>query len=331
MADVEFTDDVTRSGTVPDGSHGSVRRFINVLGAGVSLALVAGIGVWSYELIQRDISGIPVVRALEGPMRVQPDNPGGRPADHQGLAVNTVAAEGTAAETADRLMLAPRPVSLTDEDVPMRELAPQSLSTRPVPRAEPAPAPEPEAAAIPVSAEAKAAFQDGSIDALVRELTDGVAPLSGETVEEPEAVDPAELLAANAELQVEAAVLEAPGVRRSPRPQIRPASFTPPALAVPEAAAATLDVDPQSVPAGTRLAQLGAYESPEIARDEWDRLAGRFGDYLENKSRVIQQASSGGRTFYRLRAMGFDDISDARRFCSALVAEGADCIPVTTR
>ncbi|HBS49363.1 MAG TPA: sporulation protein SsgA, partial [Rhodobacteraceae bacterium] len=33
----------------------------------------------------------------------------------------------------------------------------------------------------------------------------------------------------------------------------------------------------------------------------------------------------------RLRAMGFDDISDARRFCSALVAGGADCIPVTTR
>ena len=37
-------------------------------------------------------------------------------------------------------------------------------------------------------------------------------------------------------------------------------------------------------------------------------------------------ATSGGRTFYRLRAMGFEDLSDARRFCSALVAENAECM-----
>ena len=94
---------------------------------------------------------------------------------------------------------------------------------------------------------------------------------------------------------------------------------------------AELDVDPATLPLGTRLAQLGAYDSPEVARAEWDRLNGKFGDYMDGKKRVIQKASSGGRTFYRLRAMGFDDLSDARRFCSALVAENADCIPVTTR
>ena len=52
---------------------------------------------------------------------------------------------------------------------------------------------------------------------------------------------------------------------------------------------------------------------------------------LEGKSRVVQKATSGGRGFYRLRAMGFNDIADARRFCSALVAENADCIPVVMR
>jgi hypothetical protein len=29
--------------------------------------------------------------------------------------------------------------------------------------------------------------------------------------------------------------------------------------------------------------------------------------------------------------MGFADLGEARRFCSALVAERADCIPVVTR
>jgi hypothetical protein len=94
---------------------------------------------------------------------------------------------------------------------------------------------------------------------------------------------------------------------------------------------ATLEVDASSLPAGTRLAQLGAYESADVARAEWDRIHGKFPDFLDDKQRVIQRAESGGRIFYRLRAMGFADLADARRFCSALVAGRADCIPVTTR
>jgi hypothetical protein len=103
------------------------------------------------------------------------------------------------------------------------------------------------------------------------------------------------------------------------------------ALSTAADASASLDIDPATLPAGTRLAQLGAFESVAVAQAEWERLNGRFGDYLTGKKRVIQKASSGGRTFYRLRAMGFADLSDARRFCSALVAGNADCIPVTTR
>ena len=61
---------------------------------------------------------------------------------------------------------------------------------------------------------------------------------------------------------------------------------------------------------------------------EWDRFAARFRDYMTDKKRVIQKASSGGRTFYRLRVMGFDDIAEARYFCAALLAEKAECIPV---
>jgi hypothetical protein len=52
---------------------------------------------------------------------------------------------------------------------------------------------------------------------------------------------------------------------------------------------------------------------------------------LIGKTRIIQAAQSSGRTFYRLRAEGFTDEADQRRFCSALVAEQAACIPVTVR
>ncbi|MEO0402533.1 MAG: SPOR domain-containing protein, partial [Pseudomonadota bacterium] len=129
------------------------------------------------------------------------------------------------------------------------------------------------------------------------------------------------------------AKITGPGPKQSKRPQLRPKSA--PAVVVPTSAAQTpqvaADLDAAAIPAGTRLVQLGAFDSPDIARAQWDKMQGRFGDYLKGKDRIVQKAQSGGRTFYRLRAHGFADLSDARRFCSALVAEGADCIPVVTR
>ncbi|MDF1717219.1 MAG: SPOR domain-containing protein [Antarcticimicrobium sp.] len=329
--------------------QGAIGKAVNVAGALASLALVVGIGIWGYKLMIRDVSGVPVVRALEGPMREQPKDPGGQPADHQGLAVNAVAAGGTAAPPPDRLALAPRPVGLTDEDLPMGELGARETKTS-------------------VNAESISAYRDDQVAALVEELTRNVAPLREDTTApaartEPAApedriVQPAPLEGGSLEAtsepplsptldeadaaprNVSPAVLNAPGVKRSRRPLARPARLTvasatgldvAAALGAAQDAVARVDVDPDSVPEGARLAQLGAYDSPEVARAAWDRLNTRFGAYLDGKKRVIQKASSGGRTFYRLRAMGFEDLSDARRFCSALVAENADCIPVTAR
>ena len=61
------------------------------------------------------------------------------------------------------------------------------------------------------------------------------------------------------------------------------------------------------------------------------RALSAAGAMLKGKSRVVQQVQSGGRTFYRLRAMGFVGLGDTRRFCSAMLAEGVDCIPVQVR
>jgi hypothetical protein len=86
-----------------------------------------------------------------------------------------------------------------------------------------------------------------------------------------------------------------------------------------------------SIPTGTNLVQLGAFDSAAIAAAEWERLQGPFGEFLNGKERVIQEAESGGRTFFRLRAMGFEDLAAARRLCAALVAEDAGCIPVVVQ
>ncbi|MEL6551363.1 MAG: SPOR domain-containing protein [Pseudomonadota bacterium] len=298
--------------------------FISVLGGVVSLALIAGICVWSYKLIARDVSGVPVVMALEGPMRVAPEDPGGRPADHQGLAVNEIAADGTASAPRDRLVLAPAAMDLTDEDAPIGEIAAVFTEEDTAEVSE---------ASIEMTALAPADVTD------VEEL---VASLAGpEAVEETIAGALAPLDSAGEGLEaddtavVEIAAVPAvatlpdlgPGVRRSLRPQVRPVALDTSPVARPEAPAG-IDVAASAIPAGTRLAQLGAFESPEVARAEWARLSDQFGPYLRGKKRVIQKATKAGRTFYRLRAHGFDDLADARRFCSALVAAKAACIPV---
>ncbi|CAD0185367.1 Sporulation related domain protein [Ruegeria sp. THAF57] len=327
----EYFDDMLEYEAAPHTA--GLGRIVNTLGAVASLALVAGIGIWGYKLVMRDVSGVPVVRALEGPMRIQPENPGGTPADHQGLAVNAVAAVGTAAPPADRLILAPRPVSLADEDTPVEALKP----TKAVHLVE-----------EEISDQEAAQMRQSAVDALVAELADentatdtpveqGVQLASLVTPEEEPAIDPADLAAQLPDPELAAL----PGVRRSLRPITRPARTIPAAItpngttenAINAAvkAAVGLDVDPDALSKGTRLAQLGAYESSDVARTEWDRLNGRFGEYMDGKQRVIQKTSSGGRTFYRLRVLGFDDLNDSRQFCAALQAEGADCIPVAAR
>ncbi|MDU8926794.1 SPOR domain-containing protein [Alisedimentitalea sp. MJ-SS2] len=306
----------------------------NWAGAAVSLALIVGIGVWGYKMLSRDVSGVPIVRVASGdPMRVQPVDPGGSPAMHQGLAVNQVAAEGAAERPADRLVLAPAPVSLDDED--MAGAAAQ-VASAPVTDDEPAPA------AVPaVVAETP---QMASIRALADQLTGGTAPLdevapapdaTPETIQSVAAVAPVvttpkkpDTPTAKPDVKPTKAVVKG-GIKKSLRPTVRPDGLKKAAAVVP--AASALEIDPSDIPAGTKLAQLGAFDSAETARKEWNKLSNRFGDYLEGKQRVIQKAKSGGRVFYRLRAMGFADLSDARRFCSALVAERADCIPVTTK
>ena len=320
----DYSDEMYDYDEAPRASARLGRAF-NVLGAFASLALIAGVGVWGYTLVMRDVSGVPVVRAVEGPMRIQPENPGGTLADHQGLAVNTVAAAGTAAPPADRLILAPRSVSLTDEDTPMAALQ----------------------ATNAVQAVEETSTGHDVVNTLVAGLANEAKPEESQeqgvqldslvTLDEEPAIDPTDLAAQ----LPDPALAVLPGVRRSPRPQVRPAHATPSAISSNSAtetainaavkAAVGLDVDPEALPKGTRLAQLGAYESTDVAQAEWTRMNEKFGEYMGGKHMVIQKTSSGGRTFYRLRVMGFDDLSDSRQFCAALVAQGSDCIPVAAR
>lgn len=309
---------------------------VNYAGAAVSLGLMVGVGVWGYQLIMRDVTGIPVVRAMAGEMRVSPDNPGGEVALHTGLAVNAVAAVGEAAPPEDLLVLAPATTGLLAEDLEVQPMAEAGeVTARPV--------------ETPVAAEVAVALTDadtgdtptGPLDAddilaLADQITAGTAPLSA--LSDGDVVAPTVALDGQAVATPTVQIIPAsvPGVAASLRPSMRPRALAQPrvdqnAINAAIAAAVEVELTTASLPVGTKLVQLGAFPSAEGAATAWIGLQGRFGDYMADKGRIIQEASSGGRTFYRLRAQGFADLADARRFCAALSAGNADCIPVVVR
>jgi len=296
---------------VPMRAPARVGQLVGWAGALVSLGLLVGMVVWAFQLATRDVSDVPVIRALDGPMRAAPADPGGTQAAHQGLAVNRLAEGAEAGQVPDRLVLAPPPVDLAAID-----LGSSSVSVEPAPES-----------VEPVTAEPHELIQR-LIERNQGADLDAINPPAEASVAVPEVL-PAPPPAAVAADLIPASVA---GLAQSLRPMLRPGTPAARAPAVTEAhASRAAQIDPASLAEGTRLVQLGAFDTPEIAKAEWDRLTTRFPDYFNGRAQVLQEASSGGSAFYRLRAHGFEDLAASRRFCAALTAQNAPCIPVTVR
>lgn len=144
-----------------------------------------------------------------------------------------------------------------------------------------------------------------------------------------EATDMPESLPATQEDAVAAALAEALGMDMAalaePDAAIEGVENVTPTMAPPS------EMDPTAIASGTMLVQLGAFDDQDLARAEWVRLTGSFTELMADKALVIQPAQSGGKTFFRLRAHGFATDDDTRRFCTAMLAENATCIPVAQR
>ena len=328
MADVKF-DDFDGGYAAP--LNGGISRAVNLAGAVISVALILGMAVWGYKLAVRDVNGIPVFRALAGPLRVAPDNPGGDVMAHQGLSVNAIASAGSAMPLPESLTLAPKGAELAAEDVAGLAVTSQS------------------GAVIDAAVDQTVVATDRNLSAssglAVSDIaaSDLMAPqeivLEAAPQTQAEAVELAlaAALADGAEPVTDAASQTTPVLVKSVRPRLRPMA----AVATGDdvlmtdvqevAAIAPLEIDPATIAAGTRLVQLGAFDDEAAARAEWARLQGTFGELINGKAMVVQSAQSGGRTFYRLRAHGFEGEDAARRFCAALLAENASCIPVAQR
>lgn len=382
---------------VPFGA-GPLQRAVRWAGGVLSLVILGGAAWWTYELGQRDATAVPVIRALEGPAKVQPEDPGGTVAEHQGLSVTSVIS-GTPPQRKPAAELAPAPAAPAEEDVAQGALPP----VVPEPPAQPVPpvAEAPRAAdpAPPLAAPAAPAAPPDAVATLTpapravepprpagtlpedRPAADresapvSAAPAGPAAVPTDGSITPGEALPPVPTPQSPVLALPAgpdPGTARErdlapevagpPLPQALPPSARAPvqaerpgrrpaAIAAPSISAAAAPVPapapaaaretapaappPRAVPPeaaalppkGTQLIQLGAFESPEVARAEWTKLLAQHGDLLGRKGPIVQRTDSSGRIFYRLRAEGFENRAEASATCAALTARGAACIP----
>lgn len=361
-----FVTDNSAPLTERDSLIGRVARLTHYLGALVSVMLMLSLVVWGYRLVVRDVSGVPVIRAVQGEARIAPDEPGGELTDRSGLAVNAIAAGADSSPTAE-VAIAPAPTALDADDVPMGELGATARETA---ATEELPANPDEQDTIAVAdAEAAAAAERAraETDAPIVQDIDTALLSNAPAAEAPvnEAVtdlDGAQAQdAAITQALTEAGVAPAAGaLGRSTRPAARPraiAAATAVEVPAPARAQATVaDVPPPPAPpareqpadakpvetvqadepgpiasaavsAGAPLVQIGAFDSDAIASSEWGRISGRHGSLFAGKAPVVQKHEAGGRTFWRLRVAGFDSRDDARKFCATLIETGTDCIP----
>lgn len=258
------------------------------LAAGVSLALLAVVVFWTYRLGVRDAYEVPVIRAVEGPARLRPEDPGGARFEHQGRAVYD-ALGGSGVEAA-AVGLAPVAEPLAAEDVSAAERAALQPPALQPPAATPRPS-QPEIAATPAPTSAD------EVDRLVANVLGALGAAPAEPAAAP----------ANAPATI------AP----TPRPAAGAAAAAP---------AATVETASLPAPAVGPLIQLGAYLSASDAARMWDAFSSRNGDLLAGRMPVIALLEDGSRTLYRLRAGPFDSLEEAGRLCAALGARGEDCM-----
>ena len=279
-------------------------------GAALSLFLLAGAIGWSYQLIVRDVNQIPIVRAQLGPLRVAPDNPGGLTAANQGLSVTQLAVNEKPL-LSNEIYLAPAAEILNEENL-----------------------------ALKVKEEYESNKVDGAfeIKEVNAENSMNLKALPDQKEVDSRSNDVGVLSKAafsQKKIEIENAVSLALSITNEPdkslswlRPKIRPVSFYRNGN-ITEDQIVSNEPMPK-LPIGSAVVQLGAFDSKSLAESEWQRFEKILGSILIPKKMVVQKAESGGKIFYRLRASGFSDISDARQFCTA-ISDKVACIPVVTR
>ena len=286
----------------------------SIFGAVISLNLILWAGYWTYNIISRDINGIPIVAAQPGPLRVAPDTPGGIEAENIELAVTKIASQELPPNP-KAVELAPGTEKLTPDDLTIF----QAIKQKKI---------------IDRQAALNNQIHLGVIEPnLSKEISLEPVNTVTNTANYSITENQSELVAAALALALKPSAdnlignAVAQNKFKQIKPRLRPGSLL-------EASVSTTEtvIRPAlaSVETGLAVVQFGTFATETVAFEEWDRLSKNLSVILDGRPKYVERIKRNGNEIYRLRLGGFVNIDDASRFCSAVISQ-ENCVPVIAK
>ena len=290
--------------------------FLSIFGAIISLNLILWAGYWAYNLISRDINGIPIVAAQPGPLRVAPDVPGGIEAENIELAVTKIASQELPPNP-QAVELAPYTAKLSADDITInqalkqKKLIDSQIEKRTQGHLQAAhPVLSNEISLVPIKTSIESSdytIVDNQSELVAAALAIALKPdrdqLGNKVILE----------------KIESNIIKPmprPGSLRTKLSSLNSENSILPTLG--------------SVESGLAVVQFGSFENKKRALAEWGRLSENLSVILDGRPKFVERIQRNGNEIYRLRLGGFVNIDDASRFCSAVISQ-ENCVPIITK
>ena len=293
MAGIEFDASLAHRPGDADSSFGFL---LTVLVSLISIFLLGGFLYWGYSAFVQSESKVTIITAPDGPLKVLPEDPGGNLASHLGFSVNSVQESGQVAGPSAKIFLAPPAISVQESDL-------RSLS----------------------------GFGDsnGAID-LKSSINDALAGIFKDT----DTLSEVTFLKNLKEIPIKKDIVENTTVSNSfARPEKRPVKIVSATLHQDLVAQIVLNqVKASMVDSEDELmVHLGSFKNKVLASADVENFVVRHKGYLTDKTVFLQKSETGGRSIYRMRAIGFSNTSETKKFCVIINSFGNDCIPISNK
>ena len=292
MAGIEFDASLAHR---PGDARSSFGFLLTVLVSLISIVLLGGFLYWGYGAFVQSESKVTIITAPDGPLKVLPEDPGGNLASHLGFSVNSVQESGQVAGPSAKIFLAPPAISVQESDL-------RSLS----------------------------GFGDsnGAID-LKSSINDALAVIFKDT----DTLSEVTFLSLK-EIPIKEDIVEKAIVSKSlARPEKRPIKIVSATLHQDLVAQIVLNqVKASMVDSKDELmVHLGSFKNKVLASADVENFVVRHKGYLTDKTVFLQKSETGGRSIYRMRAIGFSNISETKKFCAIINSFGNDCMPILNK
>ena len=286
----------------------------SIFGAVISLNLILWAGYWTYNIISRDINGIPIVAAQPGPLRVAPDTPGGIEAENIELAVTKIASQELPPNP-KAVELAPSTEKLTPDDLTIF----QAIRQKKIIDRQAALNNQIHLGVIEPNLSKEISLE--SVNTVTNTANYSITENQSELV----AAALALALKPSADNLIGSAVAQNKFKQIKPRP--RPGSLLEVRVSTTET---VMRPALASVETGLAVVQFGTFATETVAFEEWDRLSKNLSVILDGRPKYVERIKRNGNEIYRLRLGGFVNIDDASRFCSAVISQ-ENCVPVIAK